>query len=195
MTCCNTLFVLHGRSCSKCSCCYPFVSLISGEHEGRKCTIQLLDTQTHSDSTKLPNYHFRGHLQSEGLSQITPKTPFSHVSKHLNIQEKCVCVCVCYKGRVSILLAYVRTAARHPPTLSLAARECERPMSTSMCFQQSHMVLTLDNTTAPHARTVLWWERVHRHNLVFLHSSYRPVRSPQRWDVCVSFGSDDAMTY
>lgn len=70
---------------------------------------------------------------------------------------------------------YVRTTAKHPP-FSLAARECERPMSTSMCFQQSHMVLTLcrDRPQLTPLNTVLLVENVHRHNL------YKRMRSPQR---------------
>ncbi len=67
----------------------------------------------------------------------------------------CVGVCVCVMMVERVYCAHMSGPQpnTHPSPWQLG--ECERPMSTSMWFQQSHMVLTLPRTIATPARAAV----------------------------------------
>lgn len=76
----------------------------------------------------------------------------------LHIERKSVCgggFRGYYKGERECTVCICQDHSQ-TPTLPLAAGECERPMSTSVRFQQSHMALTLAETTkSPFLRLIL----------------------------------------
>lgn len=101
--------------------------------------------------TKLPQYYFRDHFQGGSVPNNTLNSLFTSLGK------------VCVRWGVFCVWASECTAHicqdhSQTPTLSLAARERERPMITSMCFQQTHVVLTLAKTTGAPFYTVLGWK-------------------------------------
>lgn len=99
--------------------------------------------------TKLPQYYFRDHFQGGSVPNNTLNSLFTSLGK------------VCVLGGVLCVgecTAHICQDHSQTPTLSLAARERERPMITSMCFQQTHVVLTLAKTTGAPFYTVLGWK-------------------------------------
>lgn len=133
VTCCSTLCVLHKTaSCQKCAQSF---------YQYRKRIIY----------TKLPQYYFRDHFQGGSVPNNTLNSLFTSLGK-VCVRWGVFCVWV------SECTAHICQDHSQTPTLSLAARERERPMITSMCFQQTHVVLTLAKTTGAPFYTVLGWK-------------------------------------
>lgn len=89
---------------------------------------------------------------------------------------------------------YVHMSVPQPNTHPLlAAEECERPMRTLERFQQSHMVLTLAETTVSLAHTALRWNKClwTQSGVVAAHIEGWAHR---RGGMCISFGSDGFMS-
>lgn len=126
-------FVLHKTAfCQKCTQCSHFISI------GKELSA--------------PNYlsTISGIISREECAKQHPKLPFHKLRKSVCWGVFCVWVSEC--------TAHTCQDHSQTPTLSLAARERERPMITSMCFQQTHVVLTLAKTTGAPFYTVLGWK-------------------------------------
>lgn len=102
----------------------------------------------------------------------------------------CAWVCVIRGERANYVHMSVPQPNTHP---LLAAEECERPMRTSACFQQSHTVLTLPESAISLAHTAPQWnKRLQTQSGVI--AAHIEGWGHCRGGMCISFGSDGFMS-